>query len=54
MMNMNTFVKLFFENNTFIISSGLSKFKNMHWLVNWIVNKLNKSYEIPYQIFCSD
>jgi hypothetical protein len=53
-MIMNTFVKLFFENNAFIINSGLSKFKNMHSLVNWIVNKLNKSYEIPSQIVCSD
>ncbi len=30
MMIMNTFVKLYFENNALIISSGLLKFKNMN------------------------
>jgi hypothetical protein len=51
MMIMNTFVKLFFENNVFIIRNGLSKLKSMHWLVHWIINKLNKSYEIHPKLF---
>jgi hypothetical protein len=28
-MIMNTFVKLYFENNIFIINNGFLKFKNM-------------------------
>ncbi len=34
MMIMNTFVKLYFENNVFIINSELLNFKNMDYLVN--------------------
>jgi hypothetical protein len=33
-MIMDTFVNLHFENNAFIISNGLLKFKNIDWLTN--------------------
>jgi hypothetical protein len=36
---MNTFVQLFFENETSIVSSGLLKFKNTDWSTKLIVNK---------------
>ncbi len=42
MIVMNTFVKMFFENNAFIINSGLQKFKNMNWSIDYIVNKLKR------------
>ncbi len=43
MMIMNTFVNIYFENaiNT---SSDFFNFKNMNWLIDWIINKLNNSY----------
>jgi hypothetical protein len=50
----STFVQLFFENNTFIVNSGLLKFKNMDYLVDWITKKLKTSYKILLQITYSD
>jgi hypothetical protein len=43
-MIVNTPVQIFFSNNIFIISCEFSKFKNMDWLVNWIVSKLKFLY----------
>jgi hypothetical protein len=43
-MVMNTFVKIFFENNAFDINNKLQKLKNMNWSTNYIVNKLKSSY----------
>ncbi len=41
-MIMNTLVKLFFENNAFIINSGLSRFKKcIGWLIGLLINSIN-------------
>jgi hypothetical protein len=39
MMILNTFVKLYFESNALIISSGLLKFKKwIGWLIELLIN----------------
>jgi hypothetical protein len=43
MMIMSTFVNIYIEN-AFIITSQFLNFKNMNWLIDWIINKLNNSY----------
>jgi hypothetical protein len=51
---MKTFAQLFFENNAFIMSSGLLKKIKMDWSIDWIVKKFKNSYWIPLQIVYSD
>ncbi len=48
-MIMNTFVKLYFENNVFTINSELLKFKYIEQLVDQIANKLENSNQNLFQ-----
>jgi hypothetical protein len=54
-MIMNTFVKLYFENNVFIINSELLKFKYIwsSWLTRLLIN-LKNQIKILFQNVYSD